>query len=230
VIDEKIAIVKERVDLSDVPRKRRAIQRLLESVRKVPDPVTRGLYVEKIAAELHVPVETLTLPDASPGSVVRRRAAGARQAPAGRAPLPRVQDERYVLLHALEDGRWREEAVAEVEPAYFTVREYGEVFRRIADAEPGDEEVADRLARATESGVARVAAELELWREEQGVQLSDEAFRDSLRRMLTKALERGVLDPAPEGKALEDALRRRRLARDIQRGRLRPRRTDESPG
>jgi len=230
VVDEKIAIVKERVDLSDVPRKRRAIHRLLGSVRMVPDPVTRGLYVEKIAAELHVPVETLTLPDASGGSAARRPRDRARRTPAERTPLPRVQDERYLLLHALEDRRWREEAVAEVDPEFFTVTEYGEVFRRIADAEPGDEELGDRLAGATESGVARVAAELELWREEQGVQLSDEAFRDSLRRMLTKALERGILDPAPEGKGLENALRRRKLAREIQRGRLRPRRTDEPSG
>ena len=55
VIDAKLRIVREKVDLRDVPRKRRAIKRLLDSVARIPDPMTRELYAGRIAEGLEVP-------------------------------------------------------------------------------------------------------------------------------------------------------------------------------
>ena len=52
VIDAKLRIVREKVDLRDVPRKRRAIKRLLDSVARIPDPMTRELYAGRIAEGL----------------------------------------------------------------------------------------------------------------------------------------------------------------------------------
>ena len=58
---------------------------------------------------------------------------------------------------------------------------------------------------------------------QQGFPLSDEAFRDSVRRLQLKAVERGLLaELQPTGEPLADAVERSRLRRDIHRGRHRP--------
>ena len=100
VIDAKLRIVREKVDLSDVTRKRRAIKRLLESVARVPDAVTRELYVGKIAGELDVPREALVAPAAGkrgrpaarrePGTAGREAAAVEDSARGSRCPRART--------------------------------------------------------------------------------------------------------------------------------------------
>jgi DNA primase len=215
-------------------KKRRAVRRLLESVARVPDPVTRALYVDRVADGLHVPREALELPETR----ARRRGPGSRpdagsrpprapveRADRGRSPRgivpPEVQDERYVLLHALAEERWLEEAREQVAPEFFQVEPYADAFRRLAEGEPA--RAAERLLASDDATVLRVLAELEVWREEQGFPLSDEAFRDSVRRLQLKAVERGLLpELRPTGEPLADAVDRSRLRRDIHRGRHRP--------
>ena len=235
VMERKIALVAERVDLSDVMKKRRAVRRLLESVARVPDPVTRALYVDRVAEGLHVPREALALPDGRGG----RRKTGSRPGGGGRLPArapveradrgrsphgivpPEVQDERYVLLHALAEERWLEEARAQVAPEFFQVAPYADAFRRLAEGEAA--RAAERLLASDDVTLLRVLAELEVWRQEQGFPLSDEAFRDSVRRLQLKAVERGLLpELRPIGEPLADAVDRSRLRRDIHRGRHRP--------
>lgn len=220
VVDAKIAIIKERLDLGDVMKKRRAIRRLVETAVRVPDAVTRDLYLDKIAAELHVPRESLRRDRSAAGKASGSGTPDRSPARAARATVP-PQDERYVLLHAASDDRWLGDAVRIVQPEFFTVPEYAAFFQRLAagvDA-PG---VRERLERSADAGDARVIAELELWREETGFPLSDDAFEDSLERLLLKAVERGVLPSfEPSGKRLQDALRRQELEREIRRGRLR---------
>ncbi|CAN5176894.1 hypothetical protein BH18GEM1_BH18GEM1_11310 [soil metagenome] len=228
VIDAKIAVVVERVDLADVMKKRRAIERLLASVKRVPDPVTRSLYVDRIAARLDVPRGTLAVP--APRSSRPQRPAGPPREPPpepGRAPgsivTPQIQDERYVLLHAIHDSRWLAEAREGCRPEFFTVPDYERFFERLDDGSPDVGEAAARIRRSDDPVLQRVLAELEMWRDGQGFPLSEESFRDSLRRLLLKAMERGVL---PEfeatGERLTDALRRREIKRDILRGRFHP--------
>ena len=235
VMERKIALVAERVDLSDVMKKRRAVRRLLESVARVSDPVTRALYLDRVADGLHVPREALELPEARsrrrgaesqpdggnrPGVKTPVERAERGHSPRGIVP-PEVQDERYVLLHALAEERWLEEARQQVAPAFFQVETYADAFRRLAEGEPA--RAAERLEASDDATVLRVLAELEVWREEQGFPLSDEAFRDSVRRLQLKAVERGLLpELRPTGEPLADAVERSRLRRDIHRGRHRP--------
>lgn len=223
VVDAEIDIIRARVDLTDVMKKRRAIERLLATVGRVPDAVTRSLYLDRIAERLGAPRESLVPPD---------RAAGRASPPAprpspSRAPgqivTPQIQNERYVLLHAVRAGEWLAEARAYCRSAFFTVPEYARFFERLIEGGPGETEAGPRLERSEDTAVHKVLAELELWREEQGFPLSEESFRDSLQRLLVKAVERGSLPEfRPTGNRLADALRRREIREAILKGRLAP--------
>lgn len=232
VIDAKLRIVREKVDLSDVPRKRRAITRLLESVARVADPVTRELYTGKIASELDVPREALGVPTA--GSRSRPRAEERREEPAekkrgpGTPPgiaLPESQDEWYVLLHAVSEPRWLEQVVEECRPEYFTVPAYAEFFTRLAELHAdGKGDVEERLQAHGDAQLQRVLARLEALRghQEEGFELSDKALRESLQRIHEDALERGVHERRTEstGDVLEDTLQRQRVRKEIAPGRF----------
>lgn len=228
VIDAKLRIVREQVDLSDVPRKRRAIRRLLESVARVPDPVTRELYVGRIASDLDVPRETL----APMGKRRRAPAADRAQRPvAGRrranAPpgisIPESQDEWYVLLHAVSEPRWLDQLVEECRAEYFTVPAYAEFFSRLAQLHAeGRGDVGEALRSAADADLQRVMARLEALRgrQEQGFELSDKAFRESLNHIHEDALARGVHERRTEstGDVLEDSLRRKMMRKEIAPG------------
>jgi DNA primase len=231
VIDAKLRLVREKVDLSDVPRKRRAIKRLLDSVARVPDPMTRELYAGRVASELQVPREALSLTGPAPRRGARQTAppppaaAGARGSTPPGIALPESQDEWYVLLHAVSEARWREQLVEELRPEYFTVPAYAEFFDRLTRLHAeGAEDVEARLAAREDSELQRVLARLEALRgrQDEGFELSDKAFRESLQRIHEDALERGVhaLKAVPTGDVLEDSLERQRLRKEIAPGRF----------
>ena len=229
VVDAKLRIVREQVQLSDVTRKRRAIKRLLESVARVPDPVTRELYVGRIASELDVPREAL---ETQAGKRSRPAAGASRERPAvKRQPsttppgisLPESQDEWYVLLHAVSEPRWLDQLVEECRPEYFTVPAYAEFYSRLAELHAdGQGDVGEALRSAADKELQRVMARLEALRgtQEQGFELSDKAFRESLNRIHEDALARGVHERRTEstGDVLEDSLRRKRMRKEIAPG------------
>ncbi|MFN2421525.1 MAG: DNA primase [Gemmatimonadota bacterium] len=225
VVDAMIAVIAERIDLGDVVKKRRAIRRLLETVARIPDAMTRALYLDKIASNLHVPRETLELPAPAPPRV-RPRASRPPTAPVARATapkgvvLPQIQEERYVLLHAVHDPRWLAEAVAACRPEFFSVEAYRRFFERLcAVAAEDPEEAGEWMRRSAERDDQRVLAELEHWRDAQGFELTQDAFRDSVRRLQLKALERGLLPVPSTGDPLYDAVKRGEIERDLLRGR-----------
>jgi len=236
VIDAKLRIVREKVDLSDVHRKRRAIQRLLESVARVPDPVTRELYAGKVARELDVPRETLALPAAAPPAGGRPAAAargspGKTRRPATPAgiALPESQDEWYALLHAVSEPRWLEQVVDGCRPEYFTVPAYGQFFRRLAELRAeGVHDIGEHVVTGGDPEMLGVLARLEALRGEveKGFELSDKALRESLQRIHEDALERGVHERRvePTGDVLEDMVERQRVRREIAPGRFGTRR------
>ena len=137
--------------------------------------------------------------------------------------IPESQDEWYVLLHAVSDPRWREQLVEELRPEYFTVPAYAEFFERLVrlHAERSDG-VEERLASIEDTELQRVLARLEALRgrADEGFELSDKAFRESLQRIHEDALERGVhvRTAIPTGDVLEDTLERQRLRREIAPG------------
>jgi DNA primase len=235
VIDAKLRIVREKVDLSDVTKKRRAIKRLLESVAHVPDPVTRELYAGKIASDLDVPRAALGVPAparrrerATEPPRERARPPGRPATPPGVA-LPESQEEWYVLLHAVSEPRWLDQVVEELKPEYFTVPAYADFFTRLAQLHAdGVEEVEERLRASGDADLQRVLARLEALRgrQDEGFELSDKALRESLQRLHEDALERGVHERGgePTGDVLEDSLQKQRVRREIAPGRFGSRR------
>jgi len=232
VIDAKLRIVREKVDLSDVPRKRRAIQRLLESVARVPDPVTRELYAGKIARELDVPRETLAVSTAAqrdrsrpPATPMARPPRMRRRSMAAEIALPENQNEWYTLLHAVSEPRWLGQVVEECRPEYFSVPAYAEFFRRLAELRAaGVEEIGEHLITTGDRELLSVLARLEALRGEveKGFELSDKALRESLQRIHEDALGRGVHERRvePTGDVLEDSMERQRVRREIAPGRF----------
>jgi DNA primase len=224
VIDAKLEVVRSRVDLTDVMKKRRAISRLLKSVKVVPDPVTQSLYLDKIAAGLGVPRDTLTVPSAidrprpRDESTREVRPKERRQGP-GAIATPGAQDERYVLLHAVNDSRWLAETQAACRPEYFVDAGYRALFEHLASYDADAVKIADEAHRVSDPDLQRVIAELEVWRSANGLPLSEESFRDSLSQLLVKAIDRGVSPEfEPTGERLADAVRQRDLARAIRQG------------
>ena len=231
VIDAKLRIVREKVDLSDVQKKRRAIKRLLESVARVPDPVTRELYTGKIASELDEPRGALEVPATGRSrpraAEPRRESARPRGQPAtpqGIA-LPESQEEWYVLLHAVSEPRWLEQVVEELRAEYFTVPAYAEFYARLVQLHAeGVEDIEERLRARGDSELQRVLARLEALRgrQDEGFELSDKALRESLQRLHEDALERGVHERGgePTGDVLEDSIQKQRVRREIAPGRF----------
>lgn len=232
VIDAKLRIVREKIDLSDVPKKRRAIKRLLDSVARIADPVTRELYAGKIAGALDVPREALKVAPA--GSGRRPKAADRPERPTESKPgprtpagisLPESQDEWYALLHAVSEPRWLDQVVEECRPEYFTVPAYAEFFKRLVELRAeGPDDVGERLSAHGDADIQRVLARLEALRgrQDEGFELSEKALRESLQRIHEDALERGVHERKTEatGDVLEDTLQRQRVRKEIAPGRF----------
>ncbi len=59
LVAAKLAVLRERLDLSRVDVKRRAIELLLRSIRRIPDPITRELQITFVAKELRVSADIL---------------------------------------------------------------------------------------------------------------------------------------------------------------------------
>lgn len=241
VIDLKIEIVKERIDLSDVMKKRRAIRRLMESVAKVPDPMTRSLYMDKIAAELRVGRDALEDPRPKSPRADRRAAAGGGSAGGGRSGPSRrrarsgfegevrvegSQHEHILLIHAVTDVKWLDQLRTVVEPEWFENEAYRRFFVRLGEwRDERGEEALERLRTTEDAGIVRGLARIETLRarREWGFEVSQKAFDDSLQRVLDRAFERAA-DRAPDagdaGDALDRVVRRRELKRGLSPRRL----------
>ncbi|HEY7529982.1 MAG TPA: DNA primase, partial [Gemmatimonadota bacterium] len=59
LIEAKLRVLRERLDLSGVPARRRAVEVLMRSVRRIPDAITRELQVRHVAEALGVGVDVL---------------------------------------------------------------------------------------------------------------------------------------------------------------------------
>lgn len=142
VLDRKIQILEERDYFSSLDKKRRAVDRLLPTLRAVADPTLRDMYVERVASRLGVQRATLEAELAQPAQGSRADT-GARSGPARpRRPsgprAPRMSTrirgmgaERQLLLLLIKDRTWIERGREEVAPDEFDDQTYRQIYEAL---------------------------------------------------------------------------------------------------
>ena len=116
VLDRKITILEKRGYFDSIEKTRRALDRLLPTLRAASDPRLRDLYVTRVAERTGVRPETLTQElGASPA---RPRRVGV--APGRGRPAPRVRGlgaERTLLLLLINYREWIEKTAERIGPS-----------------------------------------------------------------------------------------------------------------
>ena len=150
VLERKIQILDEHGYLHDIDGKRRALDRLLPTLRAVVDPPLRDIYVKRVAERTDVNVDTLERELASAETGFRadsreyapRRRAPGRTRNGGRdTPLPRIRPgeaERLLVLLMARDRTWIALAVDRVQPEELHDPVYREIFEALAEAVRSD--------------------------------------------------------------------------------------------
>ena len=151
VIERKVQILEERGWFADVHRAREALDRLLPTVRAASDPLTRELYISRVAEQLGISREVVSTEANTPaprtapptaGRAPERPAATVR--PAG-ARAPGAEIERKLLRILLLQPAWLERARTEVTADRFTLRSYRRIYEALL-AIPSGAPIGDALA------------------------------------------------------------------------------------
>ena len=156
LLERKLQLLQVKGWFDDVHKAREALDRLLPTLRAASDPVTRELYVSRVAERLGIPREAVAAeavlkgpppasPAISPNVLVPR--------PSGRASaLPRVpgaEMERKLLRLLALDRVWLARARDEVDPGLFQVPAFHRVFKAMI-ALPADAPTSDVVAQLDE--------------------------------------------------------------------------------
>jgi DNA primase len=203
VLERKIQILERKRFFETLPGRRRALDRLLPTIRATSDPITRELYLSRVSEVAHVRKDVL------------EREAGTRDGGRGTSvepppPVPRPSSpvpnngERAVLLVMLAGDAWRARVLEKVDPEDIEHPVYRRVFESLVEGQ------ADGL----EGQEARV---YEALRAEAGVTSEPDALFDRAvnwieARRLDRELERLEREIPLASGAEQD-----RLVRDVQR-------------
>jgi DNA primase len=156
VLERKLRMLEERGHFADIEGSRRALDRLLPTLRAVIDPALRDIYLGRVAERTGVRRETLETEMAAEvplyGSAAAARGAreryrsGRNGSPSaypphrperGRAepPLQAAGAERMVLLLLVRDPEWIDRAISVLRGADFRNEAHREIFAALAAAE-----------------------------------------------------------------------------------------------
>lgn len=137
VLERKLQLLELKGWFGDVRRAREALDRLLPTLRAAADPVTRELYVSRVAERLGIPRETVAqetatrtvrnTPQVAPPAPVERRERGRPE-----ARTPGREIERRLLRILLQHPEWRRRAADEVAPDRFSVPAFRRIFEVLA--------------------------------------------------------------------------------------------------
>ncbi|MGD0484058.1 MAG: DNA primase [Gemmatimonadales bacterium] len=132
LFDRKIQLMEKKGLFGTLEGRRKALDRLLPTIRAAADPITRELYIARAAERTNVAKEVLEQEAGRLDARDARRIAPAPAAPAGRAegPVQDIPSERFLVHLMLLDPSW----VARVRGA-FSARDFRHpYYREIADA------------------------------------------------------------------------------------------------
>jgi DNA primase len=160
VFDRKLQILERSGWLTDLRRKREALDKLLPTLRVTSDRLTRDLYITKTTEVLGVSREMLVkeidetavrTEDERPWSPAERerRSGQDERRRAAQAP-PSVISERELVRILLHDRRLVERALEEIDPSWFRVLEYRRIFVELSNL--GPEQPATAIEEALDPG------------------------------------------------------------------------------
>ncbi len=134
VFERKIQILDRKGFFATLPGRRRALDRLLPTIRAAADPITRELYISRAAEVAGVRKDVL---EREVGTGLEARGSGlGTSEPRAPSPEPRAipaSAEKALLLLMLEGDPWKARVTEAVDAEEFEFVPYREVFEAIAD-------------------------------------------------------------------------------------------------
>jgi DNA primase len=139
VLERKIQILQHRRFFESLPGRRRALDRLLPTIRAARDPITRELYLSRVAEIAHIRKDVLEreVGGGTGGGDERSHVQGPTR-PASPVPPPALpaNAERALLLVMLQGEAWRDRVLDKVDPEEIEQPVYREVFEAIVEGQP----------------------------------------------------------------------------------------------
>src|SRR6266571_2501901 len=130
-LERKIQILDRKAFFASLPGRRRALDRLLPTIRAAKDPITRELYISRAAEAAGVRKDVL---ERETGNE-KRETVRAPTFPVSRVPFPALpaSAEKALLLLMLEGEPWRARVIEAVDPEELEFPPYRAVFESVAD-------------------------------------------------------------------------------------------------
>ena len=140
VLERKIQLLAERGWFEGIEHRRSALDRLLPTIRAAADPITRQLYLSRVAERTGVSKEVLeTEVRLAPRPSEPRPAARPPARPAERAAWPGGERAEENLLRVIMvSPDWRDRARETLAPELFEVPAHRELYRAILARAPGE--------------------------------------------------------------------------------------------
>ncbi len=134
VFERKIQILERKGFFATLPGRRRALDRLLPTIRAAQDAITRELYISRTAEVAGVRKDVL---EREAGGAKRAEASGPRP-PASRFPPPErpAAAEKALLLLMLHSPEWQSRVVDAVVAENFESAPYRAVFQALVEKAP----------------------------------------------------------------------------------------------
>lgn len=168
LLERKLQLLERKGWFADVRKAREALDKLLSTLRAASDPVTRELYISRVAERLGIPREVVAteaaakpraamlpprshpsepLPEYQPEEHAGEHTPAPRRGPGPAAPrTPGAEIERKLLRLLLTSPQWLARARGELSLDRFTVPAFARIYAALT-ALPDDAPVGDAVVR-----------------------------------------------------------------------------------
>jgi DNA primase len=144
VIERKLQLLEEHGYFADVHKARESLDRLLPTIRAASDPLTRELYISRVAERVGIPRESVALQANAPAPKsamissppVPDRGTSSARPSAGRRARG-TEFERQLLRLLLLQPAWFERARTEIPPERFLIPQFRKIYDTLLASPPG---------------------------------------------------------------------------------------------
>jgi DNA primase len=178
VLERKIQILERKGFFGTLPGRRRALDRLLPTIRAAADPITKELYISRVAEVAGIRKDVLEREVMGAGS--REQGAEVRRPlSAPSSPLPSNAEKSLVLL-MMQGEPWRQRVTEAIDSDEIEFPVYRSIFEALADDAP--DRLDETAARAYES----------LQAEGLGTEQPDALFERAVNQLEARRLDREI--------------------------------------